>query len=127
MSYPEMGMQIADIIGIASRFLHIASAIAVLGALVFGRGAYARVVKLGILGLLASGLYNLLTKTAFQPGYHMVFGIKFLLALHVFAVGWIVVTKPSDEARRVRRITGILGSAGLIVLLSAILRYLSTK
>src|SRR5215475_12264904 len=79
-------------LSIASRWLHIASVIVLIGGVFYARilgdlnprfksWAYA-----AIGGILASGTYNFLSKTTFPEHYHMWFGIKILLALHVFAV-----------------------------------------
>jgi len=72
--------------------------------------------------LLISGLYRFLTTPGLGPAYHAIFGIKMLLALHVFAVG-ILILKPRNP-KRVRLMTGTLISGLVIVLLSAILRQL---
>jgi uncharacterized membrane protein len=76
-------------------------------------------------GLLISGLYNFLNKTGLTPAYHAVIGVKFLLVLHVFAVTYIA-TKP-DNPKRVRQLTGVAVSGVVIVLLSAVLRWLHTQ
>src|SRR5579871_6825820 len=62
--------------------------------------AWRPAVMLSVLGLLISGIYNFLHKTGLTSNYHMVFGIKILLVLHVFAVA-ILATRP-DNARRGR-------------------------
>jgi hypothetical protein len=51
----------------------------------------------------------------------MVFGIKMLLVLHVFAVT-ILATRP-DNQRRARQLTGVVISGVFIVILSVILRW----
>jgi hypothetical protein len=51
----------------------------------------------------------------------MVFGIKMLLVLHVFAVTTLA-TRP-DNARRTRQLTGIAISGIGIVILSVVLRW----
>lgn len=52
-----------------------------------------------ILVLLVSGLYNFLAVTRFahdgQPTYHMLFGIKFLLAIAVFGLATMLAGKKS--------------------------------
>lgn len=73
--------------------------------------------------ILASGLYNFLQKTAVPKPYHMVFGIKFLLALHVIAV--VVLACRADSAKQSRLLTGAAVSGFVIVLLSGYLRSLS--
>src|SRR4051812_38976350 len=54
-------------------------------------------------GLLISGVYNFLHRPVKTPTFHMLFGIKMLLVLHVFAVSFLA-TKP-DNARRSRQLT----------------------
>lgn len=136
-----------DYIGILFRFLHIFSAVALLGGTIAwayalfpglaalspetrakaenaAAQAWKPMVTSSILGLIISGGYNFVHKTGLTPAWHAVFGIKVLLALHVFAVTFIA-TKP-DNARRSRQLTGVVISGLLIVGLSAVLRYLST-
>ena len=50
-------------------------------------------------GLVISGTYNLLTNPGHRPIYHMLLGIKLLLALHVFAVA-ILIVQPQESAAR---------------------------
>jgi uncharacterized membrane protein len=77
------------------------------------------------LALLASGLYNFFTKPAFAPGYHMWFGIKVLLALHVLAVLLLNTLPGRGAARRLRAATGALLSGLVIVAISGYLRWIS--
>lgn len=77
----------------------------------------------GILGLLVSGTYNVMRKTNLPPAYHPLFGVKVLLALHVFAVLWMV-TKPGNRKRE-RQLSGVVFSAVAIVAISAALRWLT--
>ena len=43
-------------------------------------------------------LYNFLTKKSYPPGYHMWFGIKFLLALHVLSMLILLTRRTSKKA-----------------------------
>ena len=99
------------------RWTHILTAVVVVGGSVFMRlvllpaaamtldesahGAlraailsrWRKVVHAGILLFLVSGLYNYLFVTRFQheaPSYHMLFGIKFLLAFPVFFLALVL-------------------------------------
>ena len=74
-----------------------------------------------IAGVLISGVYNLLHGGLRTPRFHMVFGIKMLLVLHVFAVT-ILATRPGNP-RRSRQLTGIVLSGVGIVILSVVLRW----
>lgn len=120
-----------DILNVAMRFVHILSAVTLLGGVIawlYAAGdahiaAWRPVALSAIGGLLVSGLYNFLRKSNLTPAYHAVFGVKVLLALHVFAVV-ILATKP-ENPRRARQLTGVAISGVLVVLLSAILRALT--
>ena len=128
------------LLGVVMRFIHIASAITLLGG-VFYACNLARAGKLSggpapgfkpgvivtIICLVGAGLYNFFTKTSYPPGYHMVFGIKTLLALHIIAVAMIMVKPGLDEAKVKRLLTGVSISGIIVVLLSAVLRALSLK
>jgi hypothetical protein len=78
-----------------------------------------------ILGLIASGTYNILHKTGATPLYHALFGLKILLALHVFAAAYLA-TRPNN-ARRARQLTGVFISGILIVIISGILRGITLR
>jgi uncharacterized membrane protein len=83
-------------------------------------------VYAAIAGLLVSGLYNLLTHPGHTPYYHAWFGVKVLLALHVFAASALAVRAsraPSEqEARRLRRMSGAILTGMLVILIGAYLR-----
>jgi hypothetical protein len=135
-------------LNIFMRFLHIISAVTLLGGVIAWRfavipateplavdmrtklgnavaAAWRPVFFTAVGGLLLSGIYNYLNKTGMPPAWHAVIGVKFLLVLHVFAVGFLV-TGPNN-AKRSRQLTGIVISGVVIVALSAVLRFLSTK
>jgi len=82
--------------------------------------AYRPIVLAAVAGLIVSGTYNLLINPGHTPKYHMLFGIKILLALHVFAVAFLI-TQPVNP-RRGRMMTGTVISALVILLISAYLR-----
>jgi uncharacterized membrane protein len=132
-----------DGIAIALRWLHIASMTTLLGGMIFWRMVLARaseemsltargplferiaaafrpLVFASITGLVVSGLINYLTAPGHTKIYHMLFGIKLLLALHVFAVA-IVMTQPNNP-RRTRLATGTMISGLIILVISAWLR-----
>lgn len=107
------------VLALISRWTHILSAIFMLGGTFFLRfvlipvasvvldetthghlrqairNRWKRFVHVFILLFLASGLYNYLAVTRFQhedqPLYHALFGIKFLLALVIFALASMLV------------------------------------
>ncbi len=136
-----------DIVALLSRWIHIASAIFLVGGALFGRLALAPAsagldgktrrdledriasrlrgpVRIAILLVLASGLYNFLAKAAYPPGYHMAFGIKMLLALHVFAVSELLGKQGVDAGKRTRWMTGVAASGLAIAAIGAWLRSL---
>lgn len=105
------------------RWLHIVSAIVLLGgsfyALVVSGDLAAKfkpVAYTAIGVILVSGLYNFLSKSSFPPHYQAWFGVKILLALHVFAAMFLY-----KEGKR-RSLIGIVISGALIVAISAVLR-----
>lgn len=133
-----------DVLLYVLRWIHIASAVTLLGGMIFALAAALPAVRslpdaqtigdsiaarfrplliAAILLLLGSGLYNYLTKHNMPPVYHMLFGMKFLLALHVFAVGFFSLR--AGNTRRPRQIAGIVISGLLILALSAGMRALS--
>jgi uncharacterized membrane protein len=79
---------------------------------------------------LITGLYNfyLIYQAGVPAAYHMVFGIKVLLALHVFGMLYVLSKPPSadprQDAKRSRLALGALISALIILALGAYLRTL---
>ena len=141
-----MGVPTVNPIAVFFRILHIFSAITLLGGVLAWRfaaipaestlanetraklgnaaaAAWRPWVLFAVAGLLVSGLWNFLHKTGLTPVYHAIFGIKVLLALHVFAAA-ILAARP-DNARRKRQLTGVVVSGVIIVILSAVLRGLT--
>jgi uncharacterized membrane protein len=133
----------SDALFIAVRWIHILSMATLIGGILFARlvmtpslatisresrdslvekaaALYRPLVFAAIGGLVLSGTFNLLTTPGHRPFYHMLLGIKMLLALHVFAVA-ILIVQP-DNPRRVRLMTGTLFSGLLILAISAWLR-----
>jgi hypothetical protein len=132
-----------DVLDAIMRWIHIVSMATLIGGLLYGRLVMAPAIatlapdvresletaaaKLfrpfvfaAIIGLVGSGLYKLLTTPGRPPIYHMLFGVKMLLALHVFAVG-ILIVQPKNP-RRVRMMTGTLISGLLVVAVAECLR-----
>ncbi len=145
-------MNAVDVLNLAMRWLHVASAITAVGATVFLRlvlvpslaelddesrsrvlGALSRRLRLlihaAIGGLLVSGLYNthLLWRTTVAP-YPAVYAVKVALALVLFAIAILLTSSsPRRAAFQARRRTWLgvnLVLAAAIVLLSAYLRTL---
>jgi uncharacterized membrane protein len=133
----------ADVLFIVMRWVHVASMATLIGGIIFARlvltpslnalasdahaafweraaALYRPLVFAAITGLVLSGSFNLLTTPGHRPIYHMLLGIKLLLALHVFAVA-ILVVQPKNP-RRVRMLTGTMISGLAIQVISAWLR-----
>jgi uncharacterized membrane protein len=142
-----------DIIALVSRWTHIAAA-----AVVVGGFAYARFVLFpamsalseetqarlraelvanlrplaltSIVLLVLSGSYNFyrVVQSGVDTAYHMAFGLKFLLALHVFGMLFMLSTPPSGDpkrdAKRPRLAMGALISGLIILALGAYLKTL---
>lgn len=131
-----------------ARYLHIASAITLMGGMIFGAIAWLPALRTAggdgqsisdaiavrfrpwfiaaVLGLLLSGFYNYMrhaTAKDVPTMYHMIFGMKFLLALHVFAVGWLSLNR--GNTKRARQITGVVISGLVIIALSGWMRMLA--
>jgi uncharacterized membrane protein len=137
---------------ILSRFIHILAAAWAVGSLLYTwyvlspavqalaaaerdrllRGISERLRPLAISTILLSlltGLYNFyrILQGGVAPGYHMAFGIKFLLALHVLSMLYILSKPPGDakrDAKRSRLALGSLISALIILAIGAYLRTL---
>jgi len=110
------------------RWLHVSSVVVLIGGFFYARvvaremaASFKPVAYSAIGGILVSGLYNFLSKPSFPPHYHMWFGIKMLLALHIFAVAFVYDVKRN----KLRSLTGVLITAALILAISAYLRSLS--
>jgi hypothetical protein len=77
--------------------------------------------------VIGSGLYNYLSKPSYPPHYHMWIGIKFLFALHIFAVAVLYTVRDADEVKRNRWLSGMVVSGLIIIAISAYLRFISLK
>lgn len=124
--------ELSSALGVLLRWVHITSVVILVGGIFyarfFARGLNERFrpwIYATILLLVGSGLYNLLAKAAYPPGYHIGFGIKMLLVLHVFAAALLVAARPAEPARQARSMTGIVISALIVILISAWLRWIS--
>ncbi len=138
-----------EVLGVLSRWLHIVSAVLLIGGAIYARAVavpalralplddqadawavlvarFRPMVYAAIAGLLVSGTYNLLIHPGHTRLYNIWFGIKMLLAAHVFAAAMLAVKapgeKPEDESRRVHRLSGVAISGLLVLLVAAYLR-----
>jgi putative copper export protein len=133
----------ADALFVLMRWLHLTSMATLVGGMLYGRfvmvsseqllapdaresfgaraaKAYRPLVLAAVIGLIVSGTYNLLTNPGHSVTYHILLGVKLLLALHVFAVAFLV-TQPKNT-RRGRMMAGTVVSGLIIIAISAYLR-----
>jgi hypothetical protein len=125
-------MDIEALFTVVMRALHILCVILLIGSAFhswlsntpIGRG-----LKGAILGacalIIVSGGYNLMTKTHTPPGYHIWFGIKILFVLHILAVHFMMAIQEMPDAKKIRMSKGIALSGVVVVILSAVLRWMS--
>ena len=87
-----------------------------------------RSAMIGIVLLTLTGINNFTARlgTGFPKGYHMWFGIKFLLALHILTMTFIVSGPNHTPEKRARLLKGVGISAIAVVLISVYLNYLVT-
>jgi uncharacterized membrane protein len=134
-----------DALSVIMRWLHITSAVVVVGGVLYARfviapalatlpapeqdalGAamaarYRSLLYLAMVFLAGTGLYNTILNVGRGPLYQSLLGIKLLLVLHVFAVGLLIV-KPKNP-KRSRQMTGLVISGLVILAISAMLRQL---
>lgn len=115
------------------RWAHIFPAIVLIGGAIGGsllaQPAVAPMARGAVIGgivvMLGTGLSMMMSAMATAPkGWHMWFGIKFLFALHVFAMLFLL-TKPgvTPEKRKRWQISAIVGTA-LVVFAAEYLRQL---
>lgn len=137
-------------IDVLMQWLHLLGAAVLVGGAIYGRvgvapvlmelGPEARAKAMGTLvarmrpvafaavgAVLLSGLWNLVTNFSGKtPAYHMLLGVKLLLALHVMATAFLLAVppgaNPARDARRPRLLAGMALSGILILLISACLR-----
>lgn len=123
-----------EILLVLMRWLHIAGVALLIGGLWYGWFAlrpdqdamrqawrrYGAVAVTAIVALIASGIFTILAFPRSSPRYHMVLGIKLLLALHVFAVAFLLGAGRTRHPKRA--ITGAAITGLVIIAISAYLR-----
>lgn len=143
-----MDPNLGAVLGVFMRWIHVVSAITIVGGFVYARYMVApalgalpagegSAVANGIISrfrpilftaigaVLVSGLYNYLSKSSYPPHYHMVIGIKFLFVLHLFATAVLYTIPNANEGNRLRRLNSLVISGLLIALISADLRWMT--
>jgi hypothetical protein len=116
------------------RWVHLVSMAALLGPslLAIARGEAAVWWKrqsafIWVVLSLGAGLLSFVAKmqAGVPKGYHMWFGIKFLLALHIYAVAVLASGDAVDAAKRARLLKGSAWSGLVLVAIAGYLRYLT--
>ena len=121
-----------------ARVIHIASAVLLLGGLCYAWNlskynllpenpayGFRPAVWSLVAALFLTGSYNLVNKLPVPKEYHMLFGIKFLLFLHIAAVSILLVKPNTTPEKRARMLTGLVVSGLSVILVSAALRALT--
>ena len=134
-----------DVLGVIMQWLHFSSLATLIGGILYGRlvmlpssaalapdacdaladraaVAFRPFVLAAICGLVVSGVYNILTHPGHTTKYHVLLGIKLLLALHVFTVA-LLITRPGHP-RRARMMTGAAISGLAIIAIAAYLKHI---
>jgi surface polysaccharide O-acyltransferase-like enzyme len=114
------------------RWVHITSVIVLVGSAYYVRRtrsafspAFRTTIYWGVAAAVVSGLYNFLTKASYPPHYHMWFGIKVLLALHVMAALVLAAGRETPTPKLERSLRILLISATVVILISNYLRWIS--
>jgi uncharacterized membrane protein len=136
------------VMSVLMRWLHIISAVTLLGGTIYARYVMAPaaaglpeperqkfaaevqlklrpLVLVPLFTIVISGVYNLAGKSNIPPNYFLWFGLKMLLALHVIAVSFLLVRASLTQEKSNRMMTGVVYSGMAVVLVSAYLRFLS--
>ena len=108
------------------RWLHITSVSVLIGGVFYARvvigelaAGFKRVAFWAIGAILVSGLYNVLTKSPIPPHYYVWFGMKMLLALHIFSVTILY------RGNKPRALTGVVIIGAATMAVAAWLRWIS--
>jgi uncharacterized membrane protein len=136
------------VMSVLMRWLHIISAVMLLGGTIYARYVMAPaaaglpeperrkfaaevqlklrpLVLVPLFTIVISGVYNLAGKSNIPPNYFLWFALKMLLALHLIAVSFLLVRSSLTQEKSNRLMTGVVCSGMAIVLVSAYLRFLS--
>ena len=127
-----------DILMPLMRWLHLSSAVVLIGGILYARFVIAPsercltadartaldecaarnfrpVVFIAIICSVLSGLVNYLAKPGHSMLFHMLFGLKILLALHVFSVS-ILIAQPGNKRRNRQMIGAAISGLAIIAI-----------
>ena len=121
-------MDIEALFSILMRVTHMLSGIVLLGPAIYSwvsETPISKKLKGLILAacafIIISGGYTLMIKTVTPAGYHMWFGIKLLLVMHIIAVHFMMAIQDMPDAKKVRMAKGIAMSGIVVVILSLVM------
>ncbi len=143
-----LDVTLGAVLSVFMRWLHIVSAITILGGFIYARfvvapalahttvgdsaafsnrtvAQFRLILYTAIVTVLVSGLYNYLTKPSYPPHYHMVIGIKFLFVLHIFATSVLYTIPNANDGNRLKRLNWLVISGAMVLLISADLRWMT--
>ena len=83
-------------------------------------------VAIGLLLITGSNNFIQRLNVGVPQGYHMWFGIKFLLALHILSMVFLVSNEKYTPEKRARLLKGVGASTIAVVLISVYLNFLVT-
>ena len=119
-----------------ARVIHITSAILLLGGLIYAWNlskynllpenpayGFRPAVWSLVAALFLTGTYNLVNKGPVPKEYHMLFGVKFLLFLHIAMVSILVVKPGATPEKRARMLRGLAASGVFLIVISSALRF----
>jgi uncharacterized BrkB/YihY/UPF0761 family membrane protein len=127
-------MDTSSLLAILVRWVHISSAVILIGGACYAaflgrqgklKGAPWTVGQVlpFVIAILLAGIFQLMTRMqGAPPAYHAIFGVKFLLVMHVAAVLLISAKPEVTDDKRARLLTGAAFSGLVILLLSSTLR-----
>ncbi len=126
-----------DLFPYLARVIHITSAILLLGGLIYAWNlskynllpenpayGFRPAVWSLVAALFLTGAYNLVNKGPVPKEYHMFFGVKFLLFLHIAMVSILLVKPGVTPDKRARMLRGLVVSGLFLVAISSALRFL---
>jgi heme A synthase len=124
-----------DIVPYISRVIHITSAVLLLGGLLYAfnltksgqapanpAAGFRPAVWILLLAQFATGAYNFMLRLPVPKEYHMFFGVKFLLVLHIAAVSLLLVKPATSPEKRSRMLAGLAVSSVFVLAISSALR-----
>ena len=133
----------AEPLNVLMRWLHISSIVGLIGGMIYGRvvmvaaageleaekrraledraaALFRPIVACAMIGIILSGVYNVLSYTGHTTRYHVLLGVKLLLVAHIFAAA-VMIVQPGNE-RRGRQMMGAAISGLIVIGISAYLR-----